>query len=260
MCCGKFCDRQSPAYGRHLFSLCVQVVALIPTKTTKILVGYVCLYISHVKCPLLCVRCHMSTVTNTDSHSTIFLDTLFEQKYSAPFLLDRDDIPQTYRHTDGHLNFKNEGNSWVFVQKEKKILPVAPCMWWQNKLGISGEKWKLLKKSRIRETKHLSTDADISTNTTAGWPKNTQKPKFIEKRKKSSKLEKLKTVQKYAKISNTPFDQRSLIHWKAWFPGRPRIPQNPNCLKNGKNYQKRKNSKTSKNMPKLAIRPLTIGL
>ena len=75
----------------------------------------------------------------------------------------------------------------------------------------------VLKKSRIRETKHLSTDADSSTNTTLGWTKNTQKPEFIEKVKKSSQMEKLKNVQKYAKISDTPFDQRSLIHREAWF-------------------------------------------
>ena len=51
-----------------------------------------------------------------------------------------------------------------------------------------------LKKSRIRETKHLSTDADRSTDTTAGWTKNTQKPKKFEIRKKSSKTEKLKNI------------------------------------------------------------------
>ena len=44
------------------------------------------------------------------------------------------------------------------------------------------------------ETKHLSTDADSSTNTTVGWTKNTQKPDFFEKRKKSSKTQKLKNV------------------------------------------------------------------
>ena len=33
------------------------------------------------------------------------------------------------------------------------------------------------KKSRIRETLNLSTDADRSTDTTVGWTKNTQKPK-----------------------------------------------------------------------------------
>ena len=49
-------------------------------------------------------------------------------------------------------------------------------------------------KSRIRETKHLSTDADSSTGTTVGWTKNTQKPNFFEKRKKSSKTQKLKNV------------------------------------------------------------------
>ena len=40
--------------------------------------------------------------------------------------------------------------------------------------------------------------------------------------------------------------------------GGPRIPQNP--IKNGKNHSKRKNSKTSRNMPKIAICPLTRGL
>ena len=51
-----------------------------------------------------------------------------------------------------------------------------------------------LKKSLTRETKHLSIDADSSTDTTVGWTKNTQKPKFFEKRKKSSKTQKLKNV------------------------------------------------------------------
>ena len=49
-------------------------------------------------------------------------------------------------------------------------------------------------KSRIRETKHLSTDADSSTDTTVGWTKNTRKLIFFEKRKKSSKTQKLKKV------------------------------------------------------------------
>ena len=40
------------------------------------------------------------------------------------------------------------------------------------------------KKSCILETKHLSTDADSSTNTTVGWTKNTQKPIFFEKTEK----------------------------------------------------------------------------
>ena len=40
-----------------------------------------------------------------------------------------------------------------------------------------------------QETKHLSTDADSSTNTTVGWIKNTQKHNFFEKRKKSSKTQ-----------------------------------------------------------------------
>ena len=72
-------------------------------------------------------------------------------------------------------------------------------------------------------------------------------------------MQKLKNVKKYAKISDTPFDQRSLIHREAWFPGGPRISKNQIFLKNGKKSsktQKLKNSKTQK----LAIRPSTIGL
>ena len=50
------------------------------------------------------------------------------------------------------------------------------------------------KKPGIRETKHLSTDADSSTDTIEGWTKNTPKPDFFEKREKSSKTQKLKNV------------------------------------------------------------------
>ena len=76
------------------------------------------------------------------------------------------------------------------------------------------------------------------------WTNNTPKPDFfLEKRKISSKTQKIKNVQKYAKISDTPFDQRSLIHLEAWFPGGPRIPKNPIFLKNGKNHPKHKYSK-----------------
>ena len=47
---------------------------------------------------------------------------------------------------------------------------------------------KYLEKSRIRETNHLSTDADSSTDAIGGWTKNTPKPDFFKKRKKSPKL------------------------------------------------------------------------
>ena len=48
------------------------------------------------------------------------------------------------------------------------------------------------KKSRIRDTKHLSTDADSSTDTAVWWTRNTQKPIFFKKQKKLSKTQKLK--------------------------------------------------------------------
>ena len=49
------------------------------------------------------------------------------------------------------------------------------------------------KKSRLRETKHLLTDVDSSTDTTVGWTKNTQKPEFI-KNGKIIKMEKFKNL------------------------------------------------------------------
>ena len=45
------------------------------------------------------------------------------------------------------------------------------------------------KKSRIRETLNLSTDADSSTDATVGWTKNTQKPKQIKNGKNNPRLE-----------------------------------------------------------------------
>ena len=54
-----------------------------------------------------------------------------------------------------------------------------------------------------------------------------------------------KTLTELCQISDMPFDQRSLIHRKAWFPGGPRIPQNPIFLKTEKIT---KNSKTQKSL------------
>ena len=47
-----------------------------------------------------------------------------------------------------------------------------------------------------------------------------------------------------------------LFSKKIRFPGGPRIPNNPIFLKNGKNHPKRKNSKTSSDMPKFDQRSL----
>ena len=44
-----------------------------------------------------------------------------------------------------------------------------------------------------------------------------QNPFFLNE-KKSPKTQKLRNVQKYDKIRDTPFNQRSVIHREAWFP------------------------------------------
>ena len=46
----------------------------------------------------------------------------------------------------------------------------------------------------LRNTGRRISIRDSSTDTTVGWTKNTRKPDFFEKRKKSSKTQKLKDV------------------------------------------------------------------
>ena len=76
-----------------------------------------------------------------------------------------------------------------------------------------------------------------------GGPRIPQNQIFLKKGKNHPKRKNSKNVYKYAKISDTLFDQRSLIHREAWFPGGPRIPQNPIFLKTEKIIQ---NAKTQK--------------
>ena len=84
---------------------------------------------------------------------------------------------------------------------------------------VWGKRHEYFFKFRIREAKHLSNDADSSTNTTVWWTKNTKKKHFFFFfQKKSSEAQKFKNVQRYANISDIPFYQRSLIHREAWFP------------------------------------------
>ena len=70
---------------------------------------------------------------------------------------------------------------WTDKSTYRKHLPWGPMLW----------------KSRIRETKHLSTDADSSTDTTIGWTKKTQKPKIFEKGKNGKTLKCLEICQYY---------------------------------------------------------------
>ena len=63
-----------------------------------------------------------------------------------------------------------------------------------KKINFAQKNISTFKKSRIRETLNLSTDADSSTDAIGGWTKNTLKYDFFEKRKKSSKTQKLKNI------------------------------------------------------------------
>ena len=88
-----------------------------------------------------------------------------------------------------------------------------------------------------------------------GGPRIPKKPIFLKNRKKPSKTQKLKNVQKYAKISDTPFDQRSLIHLEAWFPGGPRIPKNHFFLKNGRKPFKTQKLQNVQKYAKICVTP-----
>ena len=89
--------------------------------------------------------------------------------------------------------------------------------------------FKQKKSSKTQKLKNVQRYAKISNTTFdqrsliyreawfPGGPRIPQNPYFFEKHKKSYKTQKLKNVQRYAKISDTPFDQRSLIHRETWF-------------------------------------------
>ena len=82
-----------------------------------------------------------------------------------------------------------------------------------------------------------------------------QIPIFFEKWKKSTKTQKFKNVQKYAKISDTPFKQSSLIHREAWFPGGPRIPKIPIFFEKRKKSSKTQKLKNVQRYAKISNRP-----
>ena len=75
---------------------------------------------------------------------------------------------------------------WLTVGSDHSLKISSP----QLLRGDSG------RKSRIQDKKHLSTDADSSTNTTVGWTKNTQKKERKKKIKngKNNKTQKLKNI------------------------------------------------------------------
>ena len=65
----------------------------------------------------------------------------------------------------------------------------------------------------MRETKHLSTDADSSTDTTVGWTKNTKNPIFLKNRKNHPKHKKLKRLR--PEVSNPSGSVVSTLFCKA---------------------------------------------
>ena len=76
-----------------------------------------------------------------------------------------------------------------------------------------------------------------------GGPRIPQNPIFLKNGKKSLNTQKLKNVQKYAKISDTPFDQRSLSIGKRGFRVDQEHPKTQIFLKTEKIIQ---NAKTQK--------------
>ena len=163
-------------------------------------------------------------------------------------------------HTGDKASLDRCGQQHQCHRRVDQEQPKTRFFWKTEKIILNAKTQKCLE---ICKNQRYTLRPEVSIpsgSVVSGWTKNTQKPEFFENRKKSSKTQKLKNIQRYAKISDTPFDQRSLIHREAWFLGGPRIPKNPIFLINRKNHPKRRNSKTSRDMPKLAIRPMTRGL
>ena len=71
-------------------------------------------------------------------------------------------------------------------------------------ITIEEEEKDSFQKSRIRDTKHLSTDAESSTDTTVGWTKNTQKPIFFFTGKIIQNAKNSKTSRDMQKITIRP--------------------------------------------------------
>ena len=61
-----------------------------------------------------------------------------------------------------------------------------------------------MKKSCIREIKHLSTNADSSTDIIVGWTKNTPKPFFLNRKNPSKTQKKTKTSRNMPKLGIHP--------------------------------------------------------
>ena len=115
--------------------------------------------------------------SSTEQNIQIFLEMLRSKKVSLKC------IKSLYRYETRYYQLPRAYPGWIIRDRT------------DTEYSVYGNKYICVhKKSRIRETKHLSTDADSSTDTTVGWTKNTQKPNFFEKRKKSSKTQKLKTA------------------------------------------------------------------
>ena len=62
----------------------------------------------------------------------------------------------------------------------------------------------LSKKSRIRETKHLSTDTDSSTDAIGGWTKSIPTTDFFEKQKNHQKMHNSETSRNMTKLAIHP--------------------------------------------------------
>ena len=69
---------------------------------------------------------------------------------------------------------------FLFIQNIVQSIYHLPKVFFFNRDFYCIHNKLSVKKSLIRETKQLLTDADSSTDTTVGWTKNTHKPSFFE--------------------------------------------------------------------------------
>ena len=98
-------------------------------------------------------------------------------------------------------------NKYIYYRYFAKSLPVFKGALLKDSQIKRYNNSKQVEKSRIRETKNLSTDADSSTDTKVGRSKNTKKPNFFFLRKKiiqNAKTQKRLEICQYKRYTLRP--------------------------------------------------------
>ena len=125
----------------------------------------------------------LNTLNTDEQHSTLNSEYWWTTLYTQLWILMNNTQQHSTPLTRQHWTKKIYKCLYMASLRDKKM---------PSYFGMSSKTWRKSeklkkkdkrKKSGIRETSNLLTDADSSTHTTVGWTKNTQKPKNKFKKK-----------------------------------------------------------------------------